>query len=377
MSAIPPNELKTLRSLRKLVATHEQLSPPSEGEWSIRHADISEDDLKLLERLMQLLRTPAAKAQALEVLRPFLDAWEAELWPNAGLTSEVHDANWEQFQLLDVVRFKVISLLRHVEPSRIAEAETGSKQKLEERDPFVYLYAGVSLFYAGTDIAKAEEYLRLGLLHPGRIAPAPQGPVWGRAVLIRALRAQGKEEEANKDSVQVCEVQTVEGRLKAEENVLVRGKRNELSIGDSLDEWMNAAVLLLSTIVSSAFKASPDPPHNTLAKTHVLVIELVFHPLGTAALDHFDVRSAILVPHAIIGRLSNGAVLRAIQSMLANAAPSNDPQVDFPIMIQAFEKGKSSPVRTDPMLLRLSEFQLQNRAHDPEWERVLRGKRLH
>lgn len=47
---------------------------------------------------------------------------QAELWPNAGLTSEVHDPNWEQFQLLDVVRFKVISLLRHVEPSRIAEA---------------------------------------------------------------------------------------------------------------------------------------------------------------------------------------------------------------------------------------------------------------
>lgn len=63
----------------------------------------------------------------------------------------------------------------------------------------MYLYAGEAIYFAGEDYPRAEQYRRTGLKHTGVVAI--EHPIRAKAVLVRLLRAQGKEEEANKQGV--------------------------------------------------------------------------------------------------------------------------------------------------------------------------------
>ncbi|KAL8279080.1 hypothetical protein RQP46_008538 [Phenoliferia psychrophenolica] len=203
MSTILPNERKVLDTLRDTLAV--LLSDLREQEGAIQD----------LMAEVRALESSAAKTEAVGVLLPFCQLWLVQ--PPYAASETFYKKNFTIMGIFATLNSTLIMMLHREQPTRIAEAspfaqrvlehyllknriyneKLGTCTKLEETFPYYYLYAGVTLFYAGTDHAKAEEYIRVGLRHIGRINI--EGPIWARAVLVKALRAQGKEEAANNE----------------------------------------------------------------------------------------------------------------------------------------------------------------------------------
>ncbi|KAL8279589.1 hypothetical protein RQP46_007902 [Phenoliferia psychrophenolica] len=272
-ATMPVSDHRSVGALKAFLDGHEKLDPPSPGEWSLRNG-VPPPIGQFLQNLDFEHNTDDA-AQAIKLLEDFIKPWDEESLPEGPMTAThiAYTASCGKFHLLqgiDALRWTLVKLYRYSRPTRISEAAGHAWKMLELAlcirevenfqhgtnnpltDPELFIYAGVSCECAATtkkEHKKAEKILKDIFAKSAAIASiGPKNVLWGKAALERAIRAQGKEQEAD------AEEDKLVAHLKG-----VRGKFTHAGLRDLLLAPGTTSNNLLSRLgVPEAGVAAPE-----------------------------------------------------------------------------------------------------------------------
>ncbi|KAL8290181.1 hypothetical protein RQP46_003120 [Phenoliferia psychrophenolica] len=245
----------------------------------------------------------------------------------------------------------------------------GLDYRLEQKDPQAMLYAGVSLYWSGKDLPRAEGLLKLGLKHTGII---PQrNPIWAYAVLVRVLQDLGKAAEALETPHCLALSQQVQ---KMEEGSLVSKTRNTLSVFDQFSEFGDALRKTVTDTAPSAFSMDGTVDgKNPRINTHILVIDCLWVPTGKTALDRFDVAAYKLCTDAEVDECVQIGASKEFAEAIKSFPKTLTEYYHLRVLMRGFEKplGKGDFFTS---FLTQQHVGAGRKKANPDWFKVLQKK---